>query len=325
MEDFRLIVDEGSHVDGGQAVGDFVATAKNLRKLQLENCNIGDDGDLLAQICHGLQAETCVLKELCLGSNVIDNSGAALLSTALLQNDSVEKVVLCHNRIGDNGAVSVAEAVEQNNSVVHLNFCGNKIGSIGAGAFAGALRVNSSLKHLNLNLNKIDDGIVEDDDDGGHGFIQLADSLTSNATLEGLYTSWNDSKGLNCLIRNLPQMSLKELQFDIDGTTIMPEQTVSFLTAARQNTSIEKYDIKVENNIRFLESLPELKDIAKRNKINNAISLVPLMLTIPGSLWPRVLSNTSNDADILFLFLRENPSLMKRSLLGKRKRSTFIS
>ena len=94
-----------------------------LRSLELENCNVRDEGALhLSKALLG----RCQLRFLNLASNEIKEAGAQHISRSLQQNKCLLVLFLHWNPIRHSGGKYIAKAMQQNQSlqVLDLSFCG---------------------------------------------------------------------------------------------------------------------------------------------------------------------------------------------------------
>lgn len=55
-----------------------------------------------------------------LSDNLIGDDGAVALAGILLENLTLEDIVLSRNRIGDIGAAALIESIQQNTTIMHL-------------------------------------------------------------------------------------------------------------------------------------------------------------------------------------------------------------
>ncbi|KAI8843930.1 hypothetical protein BJ741DRAFT_589591 [Chytriomyces cf. hyalinus JEL632] len=119
---------------------------------------------------------TMNLETLVIQASNIDNDRARLISSALLENKTVQKLDLSHNKIGCAGARGVAKVLASSNCLLtHLDISNNHIKQGGAHSLGKALQVNSSLIHLNLRMNRLGD-------DGGADFCACLTKVVSLST-----------------------------------------------------------------------------------------------------------------------------------------------
>ncbi|CAK0848215.1 unnamed protein product [Prorocentrum cordatum] len=127
-----------------------------LEKLDLNNCNIGDDGaQALAKALPSMPG----LQYLHLPSNGIGDDGAQALAKALPSMRGLQWLSLSSNGIGDDGAQALAKALPSMPGLQYLYLARNGIGDDGAQALAKALPSMPALRRLYLSSNGIgDDG-----------------------------------------------------------------------------------------------------------------------------------------------------------------------
>lgn len=92
-----------------------------------------------------------------LQNNLIDESGASLLASSLLNNSSLKVLNLQHNRIGDKGATHFGKMLASNFSLQELDIGSNRIGIEGVSSLVTGLKNNKSLLKLNLRSNNVGD------------------------------------------------------------------------------------------------------------------------------------------------------------------------
>ncbi|CAK0846032.1 unnamed protein product, partial [Prorocentrum cordatum] len=149
-----------------------------LEELDLNKCNIGDDGaQALAKALPSMGA----LQVLGLASNGIGDDGAQALAKALPSMPGLQYLDLSSNGIGDDGAQALAKALPSMRGLRQLLLNGNGIGDDGAQALAKALPSMPGLQGLHLASNGI----------GDDGAQALAKALPSMRGLQVLRLSRN--------------------------------------------------------------------------------------------------------------------------------------
>eukprot|EP01028_Stygiella_incarcerata_P004576 TRINITY_DN2007_c1_g2_i5.p1 TRINITY_DN2007_c1_g2~~TRINITY_DN2007_c1_g2_i5.p1 ORF type:complete len:573 (-),score=126.82 TRINITY_DN2007_c1_g2_i5:169-1887(-) len=149
----------------------------SLIKLNLRgNGDIGDEGWF--RITKALEFKTS-LRKLNATSCAFGLSIAIKIAQMFGKNSSLVSLDLSGNDgIGDEGWIRITKALEANTSLKRLNLTSCKIGPSAAIGIAEMLRKNSSLVCLHLTRNN---GI------GNEGWIQIAESLDTNLSLETFY------------------------------------------------------------------------------------------------------------------------------------------
>ena len=109
--------------------------------------------------------------QLCLGGNLLRDSGAATIAEALKRNASLAALNLEGNGIGAPGATKMAEALQDNNALMALGLAFNRVGGDGA-----AETVKGGVRQLDLQGNGI----------GAPGATKVARALQENRTLTEL-------------------------------------------------------------------------------------------------------------------------------------------
>jgi Ran GTPase-activating protein (RanGAP) involved in mRNA processing and transport len=95
------------------------------------------------------------IAELNLEFNVIHETGAEVLASALKFNRHITSINLGHCRIRDRGAAAIAGALIHNKDITFLGMSGNSIGDSGALALSEAIADNISITALDLESNEI--------------------------------------------------------------------------------------------------------------------------------------------------------------------------
>ena len=150
-----------------------------LTSLDLEGCNIGDNG--MQQLADCLRVNT-TLTSLDLSVNVFGDDGMARLGACLRVNTALTSLQLNDNsEFGDEGAVELGACLRFNTALTTIILHHCNIGDKGAASFADGLRENTTLTRLDLNGNCI----------RAEGAEQLAECLRVNTTLTSLDISHN--------------------------------------------------------------------------------------------------------------------------------------
>lgn len=116
-----------------------LARNNNVRALICAGCAVGDVGcSVFAEM---LKASTS-LQLLDLSSNAITLHGLKSLNSGLLQNASVQRLVLRNNKLGDEAARTFAELLRENDTVTEFDAQDNAISQQAADAVQHALDLN---------------------------------------------------------------------------------------------------------------------------------------------------------------------------------------
>jgi Ran GTPase-activating protein (RanGAP) involved in mRNA processing and transport/ankyrin repeat protein len=202
-----LTIDCAIGDNGAVAVRDVCQVLGSIRRIRLENTNIGPDGaQALSQLISensalvvlaivnnnigpvGVQALADVLKTnnslmmLDLENNNIGSEGTWHLSEALKMNTTLRVLSVFDNNIGEQGAKHLAKALEENRTLREIVAYDNNIGAVGAAFLAQALERNSSLIRLAIGKNNI----------GDEGAWALCEALKTNSTLDDLCIDTNN-------------------------------------------------------------------------------------------------------------------------------------
>jgi len=120
----------------------------NIQHLYLEGNNIGDAG-CIALVDFLLKKDNSQIKELFLGSNQIDSSGAKSLASSLWGNKNISKIYLEGNNIGINGAkefCSVLEELNGKTGLRNLFVDNNNIGKEMSKRLAASLKSGTTIQ-----------------------------------------------------------------------------------------------------------------------------------------------------------------------------------
>jgi hypothetical protein len=266
-------------------------------------------------LADGLSSKNSVIEKVDLSCNRLNEEEAGIFARVLLANQNLKSLDLRGNSIGDAGALELAVALRQNNTLDLLDLMSNDIGSDGATALADALAANDALKDLNLQYNYIRDD----------GAISIAEMLTRNESIEKVCIGGFGEKGLKALATRLGSMNcLKTLEV---GEQIQcpsgytSEIGMSFVLALEQNTTLETFVVfdKMRSDVKVMAHVNRLLALNRggRRLLSSTGDSVP-----PLNYWPRILARSSDNADVLFHFLREIPNvLVAEAGLRKSKRS----
>jgi Ran GTPase-activating protein (RanGAP) involved in mRNA processing and transport len=326
-----------NHAGTAYAIGTMLHNAPALRELSLSNCFMGSAG--ARHLADGLSSTNSVvekvdlsrnrlsddevgnfarvllanrkLKSLVLRTNNIGDAGAVELAFALRHNITLDVLDLSNNIIGDAGAVELAVALRQNNTLDLLDLGTNRIGSNGASALADDLVGNNALKALDLQSNEV----------GDDGATSIAEMLTRNESIENVYIGRFGEKGLKAFATRLSSMNgLKTLIVSsYDGRGYTSEIGNSIVLALEQNTTLETFEIYSSSH--KLVFMPQVERLLALNRGGRRLLSAMGESVPPLNYWPRILARSSDNADVLFYFLREiHNVLVEKAGSRKRKR-----
>jgi Ran GTPase-activating protein (RanGAP) involved in mRNA processing and transport len=154
-------------------LADLVVSTKNLRTLDLETTELGDEGT--HRFVDGIVGKPTSLLHLYLNADGIGEKACASLGRYLADpHCQLESLFLSSNPIGDAGARHLAAGIEKNTSLKRLMLASTGLTNKGVGSIARAL-VNSpcNLRCLDLSVsqttkahsqrfNYLDDGCISD-------------------------------------------------------------------------------------------------------------------------------------------------------------------
>jgi hypothetical protein len=301
--------DAPHHVGTAKAIGIMLHNAPALRFFSLSDCYMGPAG--ARHLADGLSSENNVVENLYLPCNQLGDEEAGIFAR-VLANQNLKSLVLSSNNIGDAGAIELAVALGQNNTLEVLDLDCNAIGSKGASALADALVANGTLKDLNLRNNFI----------GDDGATSIAEMLTRNESIEKVCIEGFTLKVLTAFATRLSSMTgLKTLIVDshnFRGYNYVVGK--SFAVALEQNTTLETFDFDTMR--RDLKVMPQVERLLALNRGGRRLLFATGESVPPLNYWPRILARSSDNADVLFHFLREIPNvLVDKAGSRKRKRN----
>jgi hypothetical protein len=290
-----------------KAIGNMLHNAPALREFSLTRCLMGSAG--APHLAEGLCSKNSVVEYLDVSWCMVGDKEAAIFARVLLANSNLKYFVLGYNSIGDPGAREIAVALRQNNTLEILDLKSNGIGSNGASALAGALLANDALKDLNLRSNTI----------GNYGATSIAEMLTRNECIEKVCIGPFGEKGLQAFATHLSDMKgLKSLDVSASGG-YTSEIGNSFVLALEQNTTLEKFFLGAM--YRDVEVIPQVEHLLALNRGGRQLLTATGESVPPLNYWPRIIARSSDNANVLFHFLRKIPNvLLARAGSKKRKR-----
>eukprot|EP00949_MAST-11_sp_MAST-11-sp1_P004692 g4692.t1 len=149
------------HLDAIRSIGRSVAESQSIRRLDLENCKIGDDG--LAALCRFLRS-AANLNDLSVAGNRLSERSAPQIASLLKHHSSLRDDMFWSRCLRDGstsalkkrkGMPSSTEIDVQLSGLVALDISRNKLCDVGATCIAKALTGDEWLVALNLRANGI--------------------------------------------------------------------------------------------------------------------------------------------------------------------------
>jgi len=225
-------------------------------------------------------------------SSLSSSNGGSLvlrpLAHSIRLHVTLKTLHLSYNQLNDASPLGASLELNQS-SLTELHLDHNRLGFDTAVALSRVLRRNNTLSVLQLNSNHL----------GDEGGTLLAEALQHNTGLKNLGLARNSlrSKTANALLRaltgdgssNRSNVTLVRLHLsDNPGLPSSLERTISYLVRANR---AGRYLLR--------SSKASVNFSCKGNNEGDACNR---------SLWPRVLEGL--DADIIYFFLREKPSLV---------------
>ena len=119
-------------------LSELVLQTKNLRTLDLETCELGDDG--ASRFIDAICGKPAALRHLYLNANGIGQKACASLGKYLADSNCVlESLFLSTNPIGDAGMAAIAPGLARNRSIKRISFASTGLTSKGVAELSVAL------------------------------------------------------------------------------------------------------------------------------------------------------------------------------------------
>jgi hypothetical protein len=135
----------------------------------------------------------------------------------------------------------------------------------------------------------------------------MAEMLTRNESIEKVGIGQLSEKGLNAFAMRLSSMNgLKSLEVSSSGYT--SEIRNSFVLALEENTTLERLDSTAIYH--DFKVIPQVKHLLALNRGGRRLLSATGESVPPFNYWPRILARSSDNADVLFYFLREIPNVL---------------
>ena len=232
-------------------------SAKQIIHLNLASNQISTEG--LKIIQHEI-IESKSLKYLNFGVykgsfriNNFSGEGGLIIARIVLNNKSIETLILQENLLGEESGTKIGIALIQNKTLKKLVISSNKIKNKGARAI---IENSEELISLDLSYNDISPEVCED----------LKKLMIKSKHLKEIIWNGNniESKGINFIIEALKnQIKLKSLCL---RNTSLNEEAIKSLAAGLINNECLKIIDLGENNINY-ESFKNICDCLNKNKI----------------------------------------------------------
>ncbi|KAG2393068.1 hypothetical protein C9374_009645 [Naegleria lovaniensis] len=281
------ISDNNITEESSVCLGDMLKRNTVLQKVVCGNNKLGDEGiSYLFQCIGGNPFSTIIhldvrgnkiinslsslssvfttnrIHTLNLQNNLIDESGASLLASSLLNNSSLKVLNLQHNRIGDKGATHFGKMLASNFSLQELDVGSNRIGIEGVSSLVTGLKNNKSLLKLNLRSNNI----------GDPGAYMFAKSLSLNTNaLEELYLGFNGVSVDGAIaLANMLKSNNRLKKFDIQGIMLDLSAMKIISESLKENSSLLKLYLDIDSDSTKLA--PQVaKTISEALQSNNTL------------------------------------------------------
>lgn len=126
-----------------------ITTAKKLQTLDIDNCEIGDEG--LANLFISLADKSNTLETIYINSNGAGPDASAAIAKFLASpHCRLKYLMLSSNPLGDAGAVNLASGLSVNTTLEVLTVASCGLSSHGVSAVCRALRYHPKIRHLDV-------------------------------------------------------------------------------------------------------------------------------------------------------------------------------
>jgi Ran GTPase-activating protein (RanGAP) involved in mRNA processing and transport len=143
---------------GGQLIGDALASNSRLRQLNVNHCDLFQDG--CNAIFQALQHSNNTLEVLSLNGNNFGDTGCEALASMLRNNNKLRVLDIQENSICYDGICVLSRALARNRTLTFLGLQWNDISNDGAAKLGDTISSNNVLTAIHILGNHIDiDGI----------------------------------------------------------------------------------------------------------------------------------------------------------------------
>jgi Ran GTPase-activating protein (RanGAP) involved in mRNA processing and transport len=263
-------------------IADGLGSNSMLRKINLSNCCLRDDG--VSTLAQTLGSRNTTLHKLILCWNAITSTGVGVLLEAMERCPHITDLDLRDNPIRNEGSSLLARILCKNSlpSLTRLSLSRCDIGDDGFLALVSALEQNTSLLHLELrNI-----GFSE------RFFLALAESLPEIKVLQRLDLSWCASlaSAMSFLLAGL-RNNTSLFRFHAAGSATLSVPPTAEATARCSGGWVQEMD-----------------NFGYRNRFLYMIR-VPKERLLPRGIWPHALSRVATLPDAIFELLRSKSQL----------------
>ncbi|KAJ7275396.1 hypothetical protein B0H12DRAFT_257042 [Mycena haematopus] len=131
----------------------LIVRTPNLRTLDLENVEMGDEG--VARVMDEITGQDLPLRHLYLNANGTGEKAAVKIAGYLGHPEcKMESLYLASNPIGDAGALPLAEALKSNTSLLRLSMASTGLTSKGVSALCTSLSTHPRIIHISFSASQ---------------------------------------------------------------------------------------------------------------------------------------------------------------------------
>ena len=173
-KNIKTLYIQGNHLQDGDYL-QILAQSDSLEVLDISENEIQTEGAV--RIFKALKSKHNCLKTLILTNNNITKCAADEIGLALMTNNTLQFLDLSHNKLQSTGIVKIMDSLTKGNETLKvLDVECNDISDLAAVSIANTLTSNTSLEQLNLSSNSLKT----------KGAVKVLNALKTNRTLKTL-------------------------------------------------------------------------------------------------------------------------------------------
>jgi hypothetical protein len=312
IKELDMSDNELGSIESARLLRDIIRHNKTMTALDLSRNAFGQATGAVECIADGLGSNSTLLK-IDLSQCDLGDDGISMLAQTL--GTTLQKVALSENSIGFTGVGVLLETMVYNSHhITDLELRHNPIGNEGASPLARDLGLNALPNLTRLSL--------PDCDVGNHGFMALVFALEHNTSLVQLDLRQNyaiSEMAFLALAKSLPEIKVLQ-RFELSWCRGIASAMPSLLVGLRKNTSLFRFHVAdcapssvppaPEETAKFAGGwMQQMEHLGYRNRFLPLIR-APKERLPPRGVWLRVLARVARLPDVIFEVLRSKPSLV---------------
>jgi Leucine-rich repeat (LRR) protein len=311
IKELDLTWNDFDDMDSVRLLRDILRRNKTITILNLSENEFGRTRGAVDCIADGLGSNS-VLRKVNLSDCCLGDDGVSTLAQTLGSRNTTLHLILCWNAITSTGMGVLFEAMERSPHITDLDLQGNPVRNEGASLLARFLGENSLPNLTRLSLHNCDIG-----DDGFLALVSALEQNTSLLHLELRNIGFSERDFL-ALAESLPEIKVLQ-RLDLSWCASLTS-TMSFLLAGlRNNTSLFRFQVAgsaifcVPPTAEAMAKcsggwIQEMENLGYRNCFLDLIR-VPKERLPPRGVWPHALSRVATLPDAIFELLCSNVRL----------------